>query len=188
MNRRVATVFIDVLFALVMVLVLLPHEPEAEDAQIESPGTLIIQIEWASDRDVGVDLWVKSPGDYPVGYSNKGGRVFNLLRDDLGHTGDYSKVNFEVAFTRGLPDGEYAVTVHLFNVRGDTAPMPVSAQASLTPKAGDKPIQLWQRDIVLLSVGQEITLARMTFVAGSLIDWHVMPIRLRSTSAIGAAP
>ena len=39
------------------------------------------------------DLWVQAPGDLPIGYSNKSGGVFNLLRDDLGKAKDMTDGN-----------------------------------------------------------------------------------------------
>ena len=57
---------------------------------------------WAGDRhgeapsDAALahfDLWVQAPGDVPVGYSNKSGGVFNLLRDDLGKAKDMTDGN-----------------------------------------------------------------------------------------------
>jgi hypothetical protein len=57
---------------------------------------------WAGDRhgeppsDAALahfDLGVQAPGDVPVGYSNKSGGVFNLLRDDLGKVMDMTDGN-----------------------------------------------------------------------------------------------
>jgi hypothetical protein len=39
------------------------------------------------------DLWVQAPGDLPIGYSNKSGGVFNILRDDLGKAKDMTDGN-----------------------------------------------------------------------------------------------
>ena len=46
-----------------------------------------------------------APDDIPVGYSNKGGLFFNLLRDDLGIYKDNSPVNYEVSYSRGISKG-----------------------------------------------------------------------------------
>ena len=47
----------------------------------------------------------KAPDDIPVGYSNKGGLFFNLLRDDLGKYKDNSPINYEVSYSRGISEG-----------------------------------------------------------------------------------
>src|SRR3981081_592713 len=52
------------------------------------PGNVIVEMFWDKAIDADVDLWVQAPGDVPVGYSNKSGVVFNLVRDDLGKGGD----------------------------------------------------------------------------------------------------
>jgi hypothetical protein len=49
-----------------------------------------------------VDLWVQAPGDIPVGYSNKGGLIMNLLRDDLG-TNDPTPLLYENQYSHGVP-------------------------------------------------------------------------------------
>lgn len=102
-----------------MVLLLLPHvNPPGRqgraDAATEPPGNVIIEARWDDKLRTDVDLWVQAPGDVPVGYSNKSGLIFNLLRDDLGSYADPTEVNFETSFSRGIPPGEYTVNVHLF--------------------------------------------------------------------------
>jgi hypothetical protein len=71
-------------------------------------------MRWPDAADTDVDLWVQGPGDVPVGYSNKGGRLFNLLRDDLGLQSDAAKINYESSFSRGIVEGEYVINVHLY--------------------------------------------------------------------------
>jgi hypothetical protein len=53
------------------------------------------------------------PGHVPVGYSNKGGLIMNLLRDDLG-TNDPNSLHYENQYSRGVPPGEYTVNLRLF--------------------------------------------------------------------------
>ena len=55
------------------------------------------------------------PGESkPVGYSNKSGVLWNLLRDDLGLRPDATPSNFETAYTRGIAAGEYIINIHCF--------------------------------------------------------------------------
>ena len=109
------TVFRDVIFLalagfVAVVLMLLPHlnPPAQADQEVSSPGNVIIEIRWPDALNADIDLWVEGPGDVPVGYSNKGGSVFNLLRDDLGMQSDATKLNYEVTYSRGVPSGEGA--------------------------------------------------------------------------------
>src|SRR5688572_5701866 len=81
--------------------------------------------------DADVDLWVQAPGDVPVGYSNKSGRIFNLLRDDLGRAQDITDYNYEVAYTRRMPGGEYVVNLHMYRGRSVSYPVGVKIVASV---------------------------------------------------------
>ena len=69
-----------------MVILLIPfvNPPTEEESSSTPPGNVIVELFWDDKRDVDIDLWVQAPDDIPVGYSNKGGLFFNLLRDDLG--------------------------------------------------------------------------------------------------------
>jgi hypothetical protein len=96
------TVFRDVVMLalagfVVLVIMLLPHlnPPGAKTADDTTPpGNVIVEVRWPDEIDADVDLWVQAPGDIPVGYSNKGGAVFNLLRDDLGKRADVTGLNY----------------------------------------------------------------------------------------------
>ena len=99
------TVFRDVIMLalagfIAMVLLLLPHlDPpgKAAEENTQPPGNVIVEARWPDELDSDVDLWVQAPGDIPVGYSNKGGAIFNLLRDDLGNRVDATGLNHEVS-------------------------------------------------------------------------------------------
>src|SRR3954463_16499541 len=86
-----------------------PKAKQSDQASADPPGSVMVELGWPDDLDADVDLWVQAPGDVPVGYSNKGGAVFNLLRDDLGLVLDLSGRNFETAYSRGIVPGEYTV-------------------------------------------------------------------------------
>ena len=90
----------------------------------------MVEANWPPDLDSDVDLWVQAPGDVPVGYSNKGGAVFNLLRDDLGQQLDLSGLNYESSYSRGIVPGEYTVNVHLYRNRAAVAAVPVTVVVS----------------------------------------------------------
>jgi hypothetical protein len=65
----------------------------SETDGVTAPGNVAVEMQWPDKLDADVDLWVQAPGDAPVGYSNKSGRVFNLLRDDLGKAQDMTYGN-----------------------------------------------------------------------------------------------
>src|SRR5215213_2829120 len=104
----------------VVAALMFPHlNPEARKAEAAGvpAGNVMVELSWPDALDADVDLWVQAPGDLPVGYSNKGAAVFNLLRDDLGHQVDLSGRNYEVSYGRGIVPGEYTVNAHLYRNR-----------------------------------------------------------------------
>jgi hypothetical protein len=164
-------------FVTVAVL-LLPHigEPKAKTTKeaTEPPGNVIIEARWPDELDSDVDLWVQAPGDVPVGYSNKGGVAFNLLRDDLGQRADATRMNYEVSYSRGMPAGEYVVNLHLYRNTARVIPIPVTVVVSVKKSAQESARQLVASNIDLRREGQELTVFRFKLgekgdlVAGSV--------------------
>ena len=140
MDEETLTVWLDtallmlggfVLMAILMMVVINPPARSSETEGIQSPGNVIVEATWPDKIDADVDLWVAAPGDKPVGYSNKSGSVFNLLRDDLGKARDVTDLNYEVAYSRGIVPGEYVVNIHMYRGIGVTYPIPVKVVASV---------------------------------------------------------
>ena len=161
------TVFRDVIMLallgfVALVILLLPHvhPPEEKRADLMAPGNVIVEIRWPDGADADVDLWVQAPGDVPVGYSNRGGVIFDLLRDDLGHYRDVSSMNYEMAYSRGVPEGEYTVNVHMFRNHTDDWPIEVMVIVSVK-RSPDKPAQqILLSKVELVREDQEITVFR----------------------------
>lgn len=137
------------------------HAPNARTAEgMEPPGNVVIEARWPDEVDADVDLWVQGPGDVPVGYSNKGGRLFNLLRDDLGRQADATELNYEVAYSRGIAAGEYTVNLHLFRNNPGRYPVTVTVVASARSRPGEAARQLVATKVELGREGQELTVFR----------------------------
>ena len=182
MTRASLTIFVDCIFLFIAVLLLLPTNPsEADSYEQVPPGSVVVQAEWTPGVDVDVDLWTQAPGDVPVGYSNKGGAFFNLLRDDLGNVSDVTPLNMEYSFTRGRPAGEYVVNLHYFSSHGkgiDAIPVHVEIRVMLPNK---KYALLFSRDVILEHPGQEITVQRFTLdEQGNVVSQSLIPKPLRS--------
>ncbi|MDH3659388.1 MAG: hypothetical protein OEU92_05045 [Alphaproteobacteria bacterium] len=176
------TVFRDVIMLalagfVAMVVLLLPHlNPvgEAEKENTSPPGNVIVELSWPEEIDADIDLWVEAPGDRPVGYSNKGGAIFNLLRDDLGKRSDVTGMNYEVSYSRGIPDGEYTVNVHLYRNKTKTSPIPVTVVTSIKKTPSSTTRQLLASKIELVREGQEITVYRFKLESeGDLVPGSV---------------
>ncbi|MFL5335696.1 MAG: hypothetical protein ACJ8H8_21570 [Geminicoccaceae bacterium] len=168
-------------FVTVAVL-LLPHigESRAKTASESAapPGNVMIEARWPDDLDTDVDLWVQAPGDVPVGYSNKGGAVFNLLRDDLGELEDATKMNYEVSYARGLPAGEYTVNLHLYRNFSKAGRVPVTVVASVKKSPQESSRQILASTVELTREGQELTVFRFRLDgSGDLVSGSVSTLQ-----------
>ncbi len=185
-----ATLFRDVIMLalagfVTLVMLLLPHiNPKAlAEEAAKSPGNLTVELRWPDDINADVDLWVEAPGDRPVGYSNKGGRVFNLLRDDLGDTADLTGLNYEFTYSRGVPEGEYAVNVHLYRNPAKTYPVPATVVVSLKRPGSKTAKQILVSKLELTHQGEEATVFRFNLdEKASLVSGSVnnLPKKLRN--------
>lgn len=186
MDRRSATIFIDCLFLLLLVLVLLPHKPSEAEHDDAPLGNLVAQIRWCDHCHTDVDLWVKSPNDAAVGYSRLRGRVFSLFRDELG--GGPNPERVEVAASHVIPDGEYVVNLHLYNDLGDHAP--VAVEVDVWYRMAQKKFRIWRDNVVLEYVGQEQTVVRFHMNDGRLAadSVHHAPISIIRISRGEAQP
>lgn len=183
--RDVVTLALVGIVALVVILLAHINPPgKKASTDVTPPGNVIIEVTWSYELDADVDLWVQGPGDVPVGYSNKGGKIFNLLRDDLGHSNDPSNINLETAYSRGIVQGEYVVNVHLYRQKAVNLPIEVNVVARLKPEAGSVTRNLVSRVVKLDRQGVEKTVFRFRLTkGGDLVKDSVNTIErpLRST-------
>ena len=144
---------------------------------------MVVELRWPDHIDADVDLWVEAPGDVPVGYSNKAGSVFNLLRDDLGDRNDITKLNYEFSFSRGVPAGDYTINTHLYRNRAKVYPVPVTVVVSVRNTHDTSTRQILSAELDMQRDGEEMTALRFqldengALVTGSV---HDLPRPLRS--------
>jgi hypothetical protein len=179
MDEETLTVWLDtallmlggfILMTVLLIAVVNPPAKSSESAGEPAPGNVIIEAQWADQIDADVDLWVQGPGDAAVGYANKSGRLFNLLRDDLGKAQDMTDFNYEVAYSRGTPAGEYVVNVHMYRGVGIAYPVAVKVVASLRQDADGATKQLVTTAVQLRHENQEVTALRFRLDAkGALV-------------------
>jgi hypothetical protein len=186
--------FRDMLFLLVFAYLIisavaLAHVAKKDQEAVKSttpPGHVVIEMNWLKDSDADVDLWVQGPGDVPVGYSNKSGMIFNLVRDDLGRSGDPNSMNYEVAYGRGHWAGEYVVNAMLYRSRDRHLPLPVRTQVSLQDDGGAVQ-QVVASNVELAFEGQEVTIFRFRLDdKGAFISDSVNRIHKNLRSAAGS--
>lgn len=163
----IRTLIQDVLLAMLLgvaavIMFILPSVNPASTAdQQKPPGNLVATISWPAGNS-DVDMWVSYGDDFAVGFSNKSGKVWSLLRDDRGMLDDLSGLNFESAFTRGLPDGEYAVNVRCYSC--DVLPMPVSVDVRLA-----EGVLIWRGQVDVERDVQEKTAIRFRIADGKVV-------------------
>jgi hypothetical protein len=190
------TVFRDVVMLalagfVAIVVLLLPHvvpRNTGEQSPAVPPGNLLVEVRWPDGSEADVDLWVEAPGDRPVGYANRGGQVFDLLRDDLGRRGDATDLNYESAFARGTPAGEYTINLHLYQATGDALPVPVDVGVSTYAVGGRRTQRLLERRAQLTRQGEELTVARFRLdERGELVPGsaHTLARPLRNRQGAG---
>jgi hypothetical protein len=177
------TVFRDVITLalcgfVAVVILLLPHLNPKQEAQAAVastvPGNVMVEARWADELDTDVDLWVQAPGDVPVGYSNKSGVIFNLLRDDLGRNADPTQLNYEVSYSRGVPPGEYTVNLHMYRNKSKVAPVKVTVVTSVKKPNAESAKQVLTSSIDMMAENQETTVYRFKLTeAGELVPGSV---------------
>jgi len=183
MDEETLTVWLDtallmlggfILMTVLMLSVVNPPAKSAETAGDKAPGNVIVEAQWADSLDADVDLWVQAPGDKPVGYSNKSGAIFNLLRDDLGKADDITDHNYEVAYSRGMPGGEYIANVHMYRGIGVTYPVTVKVVVRLQTGSDQSARQILSATVQLHHENDQVTAFRFRLddhgqlVAGSV--------------------
>jgi len=122
-NESTSTVFRDIIFlalagfvvVLILIISFINPPTKIADQDIPPPGNMMVELFWDDQYDLDIDLWVQGPSDIAVGYPSKSGKLFDLLRDDLGFYRDKSDRNYEISMSRGLVSGEYTINVMFFS-------------------------------------------------------------------------
>ena len=137
-------------FVVILVVVLVLINPSKKKTATETtapPGNILVESFWqitdpGTNRliNTDVDQWVAfmggptSPPERAAGYSNKGGKTYNLLRDDLGNRpgqDDNDPVNYELTTSRGVPVGTHCVNLHLYKNGSSLNEIPVKVSVRI---------------------------------------------------------
>lgn len=174
------TLFLALLGFVAVVVILISHinpKAQASTKDADPPGNVIIEARWADGMPVDVDAWVLGPDGNAVGYSRKSGPLFNLLRDDLGQSGDIGPLNYETAYSRGIIAGEYVVNMHLYRdsrPKGSAGPVEVFVVASVKRSPNESAQPLVKATVTLRREGEELTAFRFRLTAdGRLVPGSV---------------
>jgi hypothetical protein len=173
-------VFRDLMITILVILIGLvlisnQNPPKPTEDNMKPAGNLIVTITWPNGQD-DVDLWLMGPNEKkPIGFLNKDGENWNLLRDDLGTAADDVGVNYENAFSRGTPQGEYVVNVFAFNVTTGF-PKEVKVEVRLNGRNGVV-TKIFEGSVTLDRPKQEVTAVTFKLDAnGALVPGSVLKL------------
>jgi len=141
-------------------------------------GDVQIEATWDPASDADVDLWVAGPDGIPIGYSNKNGTDFDLLRDDLGHDNDPGLANLEQAVSRTTQDGKYVVNLHGY---ASAEQFPVDVVVVVKVKKAGKPEVVFSKRVTL-HYAEQLTVVRFEVVGRQFQPGSVnnIPIDVRT--------
>ncbi|MCU7809647.1 MAG: hypothetical protein KZQ77_00215 [Candidatus Thiodiazotropha sp. (ex Notomyrtea botanica)] len=146
------------LLMLTLVVLLIPLikvSLESVQTDIEkAAGDMIAEITWDPDIPADIDLWASAPHDENVGYASPYGEIFNLVRDDLGRDVDFSGLNYEFIFSRGIPDGRYRFSIVYYTDNG-LGSTPVDVNVSIRRREGRLMHVIYEDKLTLEYPGQE---------------------------------
>ena len=145
---------ISVLALVMFVIVVMIVEQFKEEETATPVGNIVVSTQWPSG-DFDIDTWVFGPGEArPVGYSNRNGKVFSLIKDDLGFPD--TDLNYESVISRGIPAGRYWVNLHAY--RGGQYPLTVKVSVEVFTGAENKDMgKVVSTEVVLTRLGDERT-------------------------------
>ncbi|MCU7844460.1 MAG: hypothetical protein KZQ93_11540 [Candidatus Thiodiazotropha sp. (ex Monitilora ramsayi)] len=146
------------LLMLTLVVLLIPLikvNQESTQTEIEkAAGDMIAEISWDPNIPADIDLWASAPNNENVGYTSPYGEIFNLVRDDLGRDVDFSGLNYEFIFSRGIPDGRYRFSIVYYSDNG-LGNTPVDVNVSIRRRDGRLMHVVYEDTLTLEYTGQE---------------------------------
>ncbi|HHN72942.1 MAG TPA: hypothetical protein ENK13_02525 [Thermopetrobacter sp.] len=139
------------LTVLIIPLIRIPKESRRIEKAV---GDMLAEIVWNPESRADIDIWVEGPDGEKVGYLQPDGRLFNLVRDDMGRDQDFSGLNYEFLFSRGIPDGRYRFSLVYYSDNGQGG-RPETVRVSIRYRRGRTVHVIHEARIVLSYPGQE---------------------------------
>lgn len=137
---------------------------DAKTEDDKSAGNISVYVFWKDGIDADVDTHLLAPNREHIYYANLSGHTWNLLRDDLGSKGDDETRNFENAYSRGVPPGDYVVNVHAYRAATALYPIDVEVEVRIAadPLKGKGGVVVHKHKVTLLKTGEELTALRFS--------------------------
>jgi len=187
--RRNRTVFIDLLFLLLLtMLVTMIVKVDPLKSHIEQKAEFLIELTWDDDSESDIDLWFREPGGHRISFQQKQRGIYHLARDDLGHYNDTIqlpngktktvRINREILTMRGWTPGIYTINIFAYTARESSISTRVIWYRLNPFKI------ILERDVVLTEAGQEITVASLTInEKGDVTNIDFAPVQLAQTKS-----
>lgn len=159
--------------AMFAALIVVEKAKEAEGAP--PPGTMEVKIQYTTGP-IDVDLWVYSTGEeMPVGFSRTSGKVWSLVRDDLGISNDDPDfpANIENSYARTAKPGHYVFNVVCYTCQ--TFPVKVNLEVRVTNMGAQSGSRtLISTTVILTKPKQEVTAVAFDLDAkGNIVNGSV---------------
>ena len=145
----------------------------------KAAGNISVYVFWPDNIDLDIDTHLRAPDGEHIFFAKLAGPTWNLLRDDTGMPSSIAgrdPRNFENAYTRGIPAGEYIVNVHAYRGRPTMYPVVVEVEVRITADMtkGKNAQKIVTQKVTVYHTGEEATAVRfridddMTLVPGSV--------------------
>lgn len=158
-NDLLLAVFAGCMFLLAAFLIKVNESKPVEDKVTNAEtGSIAVYCFWQDNIDADIDIHVLSPEGEHNYYRRMQGRIWSILRDDLGKTGDPGERNFENAATRGLVPGVYYINLHAYRAANNLYPIKVDCEVRVNPRSRSgqqtKPFVIL-KSVEMLGLGNE---------------------------------
>ena len=161
-------------FAFLFIIAFLLIKPEAKKEDFDRRAEFVIVMEWDSDAEGDVDLYVQDPTSNQVSFRYRNLNFMHLDKDDLGAINDTiinadgSKstvsINREVVTIRGIIKGEYIINGHYYSERRDKLINDSGISSPITVRVELHKVNpytiLWVGEKTFIDRGQEETFVR----------------------------
>lgn len=170
-------------FAVLLRLSIVMANADQQKNQQTTHAAFLVKINWPSESQDDVDLYVSDPLNQIVYFRQKQVGLMSLDRDDTGREQNMvtlpdgrvvqSQFNEEQVNIRGIVEGEYVVNVHMYR-KSDAIPTKVEVALFKSGAEGD--MEVHKQMVTLTSEREEETAFRFTLTReGGIVDVNRLP-------------
>lgn len=170
-------------FAVLLRLSIVMANAEQQKNHQTTHAAFLVKINWPSESQDDVDLYVSDPLNQIVYFRQKQIGLMSLDRDDTGREQNMvtlpdgrvvqSQFNEEQVNIRGIVEGEYVVNVHMYR-KSDNLPTKVEVALFKSGAGGD--MEIHKQMVTLTTEREEETAFRFTLTRdGGVVDVNRLP-------------